>query len=446
MSAGTTRLYHMVTLLESARAAVQRLRSAGHAAYFAGGCVRDQLLGRPVHEYDIATSAEPHEVEALFEKTVPIGKAFGVILVLLGDHPFEVTTFRSEGPYLDGRRPSSVRFTDARTDVSRRDFTINGLLYDPFTGEVLDYVEGRLDLDRRLIRAIGDPRERFEEDRLRMLRAVRFACQLGFAIHPATQTAIRALAPRIADVSQERIREELRKILLSSRRAEGVRLLHALGLLRPILPEVAATEGIPQPPEFHPEGDVWTHTCLALESLVDPSFELAFATLLHDVAKPQTLTVADRIRFHGHAEMGEEMAEAIGRRLRLSADEIDRVRWLVGKHMVFKDVDRMKPANLRRLMAHPYFPELLELHRADRMGGRQDLDVYEKLRSMHLELPPEAKRPQPLLRGEDLIALGLTPGPRFKEILRDVEDGQLEGRLKTRDEALRHVRERWLKP
>ncbi|MBI2933059.1 MAG: CCA tRNA nucleotidyltransferase [Planctomycetes bacterium] len=434
----------MTSLTESARSVVKRLRDAGHGAYFAGGWVRDHLLGRPTQDIDIATSARPDDIERLFEKTVPVGREFGVIRVRKGDCEFEVATFRSDGPYLDGRHPSSVRFTDLRDDVARRDFTINGMMYDPIADQVIDLVGGRDDLARRLVRAIGNPRTRFEEDRLRMLRAVRLACQLDFSIDPETEAAIVALAGRITEVSQERIRDELRKILASPRRADGLERLHQLGLLRHILPEVAAMDGVPQPPEWHPEGDVWTHTRLTMEKLDDePSFELALATLLHDVGKPATLVITDRIRFNGHDKVGEEMSRDIAERLRLSTKQIDHIAWLVGKHMIFKDVPTMRPAKLKRLFAHPLFEDLMRLHRADALGGRGDLTTYETLLRLRREFPPPAHPLPPLVTGDDLIALGLKPGPAFKEILREIEDARLEGRLKTREEALAYLRSRW---
>lgn len=375
---------------------------------------------------------------ALFEHTVPVGAEFGVVAVVLDGHPYQVATFRREGPYLDGRHPSFVEYTDVGADVLRRDFTVNALLYDPLTDAVIDHVGGRADLERRLIRTVGDPTERFLEDRLRMLRAVRFAAELEFTIDPATLGAIGALAPRITDVSAERIRAEFLRLLVAPGRATGVRLLESTGLLKAVLPEVAAIVGVPQPPEFHPEGDVFVHTCLALEHLRAPSPVLAMATLLHDVGKPATLTVSDRIRFHNHAAVGAAMAEAICQRLRLSSAETRAIVTLVADHLRVGDLPAMRPGRAARFLRRPDIDDLLELHRVDCLASHRDLRVYvwavRARREMSAEPPPR------LLTGDDLIALGYRPGPRFAEILEAADDAAAEGELTTRDEARAWVR------
>ncbi|MBI3098641.1 MAG: CCA tRNA nucleotidyltransferase [Planctomycetes bacterium] len=420
--------------------ALQRLRDAGFESWFAGGCVRDRVLGRAAKDIDIATAARPEQVEAIFGRTVAVGRAFGVIRVRIEDSEFEVATFRSDGVYTDGRHPDAVTFSDAKADVQRRDFTINGLLYDPIADCVIDHVGGMTDCEARIIRAIGDPFRRFEEDHLRLLRAVRFACQLGFAIEPATRAAIVERAPAISTVSGERVRDEIRRILESPRRSEGIREMHALGLLRPLLPEVAAMEGVPQPPEFHPEGDVWVHTLLALEKLESPSFVVALAELLHDVGKPVTITHEDRIRFNEHEKAGERMAVDICDRLRLSAAERDHIAWMVGAHMLFKDTPRMRPAKLKRLLAHPGFDDLAEMHRADCLASHGSLGEHERLTKLKRETPPEVLAPPPLVTGHDVLALGIPSGPRVGELLRAVKDAQLEGRLFSREEAMEFLR------
>lgn len=444
-------------LARGAREVVARLRAAGHEALLAGGCVRDLLLGRPIADYDIATGARPEEVQALFARTVPVGIQFGVVIVLLDDpedgapRSYEVATFRTDGPYLDGRHPSRVRFTTPREDALRRDFTINGMFLDPVAGEVIDYVEGRGDLKQGVVAAIGDPAARFEEDKLRMLRAVRFSARLGFPIARPTRAAIRALAPKIRQVSPERIREELVKILTEGGARRGFEMMDALGLLHEILPEIAAMKGVEQPPEFHPEGDVWVHTLMLLEKLdAGASPELALGALLHDVGKPPTFRVAERIRFDGHVEVGVEMTGDILRRLRFPNDTRDRVKDLVGAHMVFADVQKMRPATLKRFLRRPHFDEHLRLHWIDCMSSHERLDAYrfceEKLGEFEAQDAEEALRPKPLLTGKDLIDMGYTPGPRFKEILSAIEDEQLEGRLATREEAEAFARARFSVP
>jgi putative nucleotidyltransferase with HDIG domain len=422
--------------LDTARAITRRLREHGHEAYLAGGCVRDMLLGRPPADYDIATSATPAEVRALFPRTVEVGAEFGVTRVQADDGEYEVATFRSEGPYLDGRHPSSVRYAGPREDALRRDFTVNGLFYDPDTGEVLDLVGGRADLAGRTIRTIGDPAARFAEDRLRMLRAVRQAAELGFEIAPETLEAIGRLREGLRSVSAERIRDELGRVLTGAAPARGLALLRDTGLLPVVLPEVAAEVGVPQPVEFHPEGDVFEHTRLAVGHLRQPSVTLAWATLLHDVGKPQTFERADRIRFNRHDEVGAALARGVMERLRFSRREVDRVVWLVGRHMIFKDLPQMREARLRRLLADEAFPDLLELHRADCLASHGDLSAYEWARAQMARLAQEPPVRARLVTGHDLLALGLAPGPRLGEILRAVEDAQLEGRVRTREEAL----------
>jgi poly(A) polymerase len=423
--------------LQTALEIVGRLVAAGFDAYLAGGSVRDMLLGRAPVDYDIATAARPDQIQALFPRTVDVGAAFGVIRVLEPDGEYEVATFRTEGAYLDGRHPSSIRFATAREDVMRRDFTINGLLYDPRAHRVLDFVGGRADLDARIIRTIGDPEARFTEDRLRMLRVVRLATELDFEIAADVLAALRRLAPRVDDVSPERIRDELVRIVAGPDPARALGLLRETGLLQVILPEVAAEIGVPQPEAFHPEGDVFEHTRLAMAHLKVPSVTLAMATLLHDIGKPPTFERArDRIRFSHHDEVGAALARTIMERLRFSRREVDRVVALVGRHMVFKDVMQMRESKLRRLIASEEFPELLELHRADCAASHGDLTACAKVEALVEQLAGAAPVPPPLISGRDVLALGLMPGPRVGEILRRVENARLDGEIQTRDEAL----------
>jgi len=421
---------------ETAVEIVKRLRGAGFETYLAGGCVRDRLLGRAPADYDIATAATPGEVEAVFPRTVEVGAAFGVIRVLADDGEYEVATFRTEGPYLDGRHPASVRFATATEDVARRDFTINGLLFDPETGQIIDLVGGRDDLAARRIVTIGDPETRFGEDRLRMLRAVRLAAELGFEIDPDAASAVRRLARRIVEVSPERIRDELVRVVTGPDPGRALGLLQATGLLDAVLPEVAAEVGVPQPEEFHPEGDVFTHTRLALAALRDPSTTVAMATLLHDIGKPPTLVRADRIRFPHHDEVGAAMARVVMERLRFPRRDTDRVVFLVGRHMVFKDIRQMREAKVRRLLAEEAFPELLELHRADCAASHKDFSIYEWVRAFVDRLAGEPPLPPPLITGRDVTALGLPPSPRVGQVLRTVENARLDGEIRTRDEAL----------
>jgi len=394
------------------------------------------LLGRPPADYDIATSATPEQVQALFTRTIPVGAAFGVIRVTADDGEYEVATFRAEGPYLDGRHPSSVRYATAREDAVRRDFTVNGLFFDPETSEVLDLVGGRADLAARTIRTIGDPAARFAEDHLRMLRAVRQAAELGFAIAAETLEALRQLRGGLAGVSPERVRDELIRIVAGPDPRRGLALLRDTGLLEVVLPEVAAEIGVPQPEQFHPEGDVFEHTQLALGHLRAPSVTLAMATLLHDVGKPETFTRADRIRFDRHDEVGAAIGRRVMERLRFSRRDVDRVAALVERHMIFKDLPQMREARRRRLFADEAFPELLELHRVDCEASHGDLSTYAWIRQRLAELAGEPAAPSRLITGDDLLALGLAPGPRIGAILQCVEDARLEGQVRTREEAL----------
>ncbi len=425
---------------QEAAEVVERLRQAGYQAYFVGGCVRDLVMGRDPKDYDVATDATPDDVLRLFPQALAVGAQFGVVLVPGAAGNCEVATFRSDGRYLDGRHPAEVRYArTAQEDVRRRDFTINGLLYDPREGRVLDYVGGCADLEARRLRTIGDPVERFREDHLRMLRAVRFAARFEFQLDPAAAAAIRELAPRIREVSAERVRDEILKILTEGHARRGFELLDDTQLLAEVLPEVKALQGVRQPPEFHPEGDVWTHTLLMLERLRNPTPTLALGVLLHDVGKPPTFSVRERIRFDGHAEVGAKMAEEICRRWRLSTRDTGRVVELVRHHMRFKDFPSMRRSTQLRFLRREGFEEHLELHRLDCLASHGDLSTYELVRRMLEETPSEVIKPAPLLRGDDLIALGYKPGPAFKTILQAVEDAQLEGKIQTREQALELV-------
>jgi len=440
---------------DAAAAIALRLREAGYQAYFAGGCVRDMLLGIPPKDYDVATSATPDEVVALFAKTFTVGAHFGVVLVVEQDVATEVATLRSDGAYSDGRRPDAVRFSaDGREDVLRRDFTINGMLLDPVIYEetknavaaTLDYVGGRDDLAAGVVRAIGDASLRFAEDKLRMLRAVRFAARFGFVIEEKTFAAIRAHAAEIHAVSTERVREELTRMLTEGSARTAFELLDVCGLLKEVLPEVVKMHGVQQPPQFHPEGDVWVHTMLLLEQLpAGCSAPLAWAALLHDVGKPATFTPPsspdDRIRFNGHVEVGVRMAEAICARLRFSNEETAQISSLVKNHMRFGDVREMKESTLKRFLRLENFAEHLALHRMDCMAAHGDLSLYNFACDAYEQHPEEAVRPVLLLTGRELIAAGYAPGSRFKEMIAFAEDAQLEGRVHTTEEALALVRE-----
>jgi poly(A) polymerase len=426
-----------------ARKLAARLREEGHIAYFAGGCVRDMVRGLPPKDYDIATDARPDVVERLFPRTYAVGAHFGVIIVLENDFQFEVATFRSDEAYIDGRHPTAVHFSSPEEDAQRRDFTINGMFYDPVAEKVIDFVGGQADIAAKLVRAIGEPAQRFAEDRLRMLRAVRFATVLDYQIDTETWDALLANADSIHEISAERIRDELVRIFLSPNRGRGWDLLDTSGLMRAILPEIEVMKGCEQPEQFHPEGDVFKHTRLMLDFLPkEVSVPLVFAVLFHDVGKPGTATVDEtgRIRFSGHDRLGAEMTEEIMRRLRFSGAEIEATVEMVRQHMVFKDAPKMRVARLKRFMARPTFEEELELHRIDCQGSHRMLDNYEFLLRKREEFANEPIIPPPLVRGEDLIALGLRPGPRFGEILEAVETRQLEGSLRTREEALEWVK------
>lgn len=420
----------------NARSIVARLKEAGHTAYFVGGCVRDWLLKQPVKDYDIATSARPDDVLALFPKAKLVGAHFGVVLV--GN--VEVATYRSDGVYIDGRHPGEVHFeTDPAMDAARRDFTINGMFQDPETGNVLDFVGGQADLAAGLIRAIGNPAERFQEDHLRMLRAVRFAARLNFAIEPQTLDAIRKLAPRIHTIAAERVRDELTRMLTEGAPRRAIELLDETGLLIEVLPEVKAFQGVEQPPQFHPEGDVWIHVLIMLDLLQKPSATLAWGVLLHDVGKPGTFQRLDRIRFNGHVELGVKIAQRILRRFRFSNEDTEQILALVQNHMRFGDVHRMKESTLKRFFRLPHFDEHLELHRADCMSSHAMLDNYGFAKAKFETMPPESVKPPRLLTGADLIEAGWKPGPEFRRILDQVEDAQLESRIKTKEEAFQYA-------
>ena len=434
---------------------VQTLRQHGFQAYLVGGCVRDLLLQREPKDYDVATGATPQQVMQIFPETYAVGVQFGVVLVPVpnavaasGEAPpksqaVEVATFRSDIGYSDGRHPDEVRFSrDPREDVARRDFTINGMLLDPVTDEVLDYVGGRDDLRTGIVRTIGDPKQRFAEDKLRMLRAIRFAARFEYTVDPVTLAAIRKLASQIEVVSRERVRDELTRMLTEGHARRAFLLLDETGLLPHVLPEISAMNGVQQPAQFHPEGDVFVHTMLLLENLPRScSMTLAWGALLHDVGKPATFRVApDRIRFDKHVEVGVKISEDICRRLRFSNHETEQILSLVDNHMRFGDATRMKQSTLKRFLRLPKFDEHMALHRADCLASHRNLATYEFIRQKREEIPPETIRPRPLITGEDLIAQGHAPGPRFREILNAVEDAQLEGRLPSRDAALEFVR------
>jgi poly(A) polymerase len=460
--------------LASALRIVATLRNAGHEAYFAGGCVRDLLLGREPADYDVAASATPDVVLKMFPRTFAVGAHFGVVLVRdeSGDagegedsaprQTIEVATFRSDGAYSDGRHPDQVRYTlSAAEDAQRRDFTINGLLLDPLRGggaldklfddaktlrsAVLDHVGGLADLDAGVLRAIGEPARRFQEDQLRLLRAVRFAARFGFEIEPATLAAIRSLASRIHAVSRERVRDELTKMLTEGRARRAFELLDSTGLLAEVLPEIARMKGVAQPPQFHPEGDVWTHTLLLLEQLQPGcSATLAWGALLHDVGKPPTFRIApDRIRFDNHVDVGVAMGAEICRRFRFSNDESRQIVALIENHMRFGDAPRMKASTLKRFFRLDRFDEHLALHRMDCLGAHRNLDIWSFVRERYEATPEEVVRPKLLLTGRELIAAGYAPGPQFNQMLHAMEDAQLEGSISTAEEAMALVRERF---
>lgn len=451
---------------EAALTIARRLRELGHVAYFAGGCVRDLLLGIDPHDFDVATSATPSEVQAAFPRTESVGAHFGVVLVIepvWGERTAtEVATFRNDGAYSDGRRPDAVRFSlDPREDVLRRDFTINGLLLDVIDYEegdrlqdcVRDFVGGQVDLERKLVRAIGDAAMRFAEDKLRMLRAIRFAARLDFAIESRTMAAIQEQAGSIAQVSAERVRDELTKILTEGGARRGFELLDESGLLREILPEVTRMKGVEQPPQYHPEGDVWTHTLMLLDHLPKAaSPTLAWGMLLHDIGKPATFTPpdparpGDRIRFNGHVEIGVAVARTILLRLRFSNDDMEQILALIKHHMQFGDVTKMKQSTLKRFLRLPKFDEHLALHRADSLSSHGALGMYDFAKQHFDEMGEEQIKPRLLLDGGALIAAGYKPGPHFREMLVAAEDAQLEGVVSTPEAALRFVEDRFGPP
>ena len=425
----------------------RRLQQAGHTAYFAGGCVRDELLGLDPHDYDIATSAKPTEVQQLFPHTQAVGAHFGVILVMEHGRAFEVATFRSDHEYIDGRRPEMVTFSTPEEDAARRDFTINGMFHDPVADKFIDFVGGQADLKFRIMRAIGDPVARFREDKLRLLRAIRFAARFGYEIDPATWDAIKAHAADIHAVSAERIREELVKIFAHANRVRGFDLLDQSGLLKEILPEIEALKGCEQPAQFHPEGDVFVHTRAMLELLPsDAPVAVALSVLFHDIGKPPTFRYhadEDRIRFSGHDRVGAEMTERVMERLRFSRADIERTVQAVRQHMVFKDVRNMRTAKLKRFMAREGFDEELELHRVDCLSSHGALDNYDFLKTKAEEFANEPLIPPPLVTGHDLMALGWKPGPHFGPILEAVQTAQLEGTLSTTEEAINWVKKNY---
>jgi poly(A) polymerase len=424
----------------AARAVVRQLRAAGFRAYFAGGCVRDRLRGEQPTDFDVATDASAEAVTQLFRRTVPVGAQFGVVLVLIDDHPIEVASFRTDAEYVDGRRPVSVRPATPEEDARRRDFTINGMFCDPDSGEVLDYVGGQADLAAKVIRAIGAPAERFNEDRLRMLRAVRLAARLGYTIDPETMAAIRAHAAAITGIAWERIGEEIVRILVEADARRGFALLDESGLLPHVLPEVAALKGVEQSPDYHPEGDVFTHTLLLLAQLRAPSETLALGALLHDIAKPECAARrGERITFYGHAEVGAQRAVAICQRLRRSRPVWERVEYLVRHHLRLVHAPQMRRSTLRRFLAEPGIDELLELARIDALASHGDLSAYRFCLDARARLGDEPARPAPLLRGRDLLALGYPRGPLYTQILQAVEEQQLEGELTTPEDALAWV-------
>ncbi len=446
-----------------------QLREAGHEAYLAGGCVRDLLLGREPKDFDVATSARPDTVLGLFQQTFAVGAKFGVVLVVEGNDEerivTEVATFRSDGAYADGRRPDVVRYTNtAEEDVRRRDFTINGLMLDPFKllsvegaeaqaaagrstkqerirAAVLDYVDGLKDLETGIVRAIGNAAQRFEEDQLRLLRAVRFAARFGFEIEPATKAAMREAAPKIATISRERVRDELTRMLTEGHARQAFELLDETGLLMEVLPEIAAMKGVEQPPQYHPEGDVWTHTLLLLERLeAGCPLTLAWGALLHDVGKPPTYTKSDRVRFNGHVEVGVAMGAEICRRFRFSNDETRMILALINNHMRFADAPKMKTSTLKRFFRMENFEQHLALHKLDCLAASGNLDHWNFARERFYSMTEEAVKPKLLLTGRELIAAGYKPGAEFKKMLRAAEDAQLEGTITTTEEALALVR------
>lgn len=429
---------------------ISRLRQNGFETYFVGGCVRDFIRGVTPGDYDIVTSAKPDDVIALFERTVPVGAKFGVVMVIEGGHPFEVATFRSDDVYEDGRRPTRIHYASVKEDVLRRDFTVNGLLMDPINGEITDYVGGREDIQYKILRTIGDPVLRFNEDYLRMLRAIRFAANLDFTLDEAAKTAIASNAPRILSVSAERIQDELNKILTRGGARRGFELLSETGLLREILPEVGEMRGVEQPPRFHPEGDVWEHTLIMLDTLSSETAPgtnpmLAWAALLHDVGKPLTRTEDEKgVHFYGHVKWGETIASNILNRLRFSRVQRQIILDLIHQHMVFMNVQKMRKARLKRFLRMPDFDLHLQLHRLDCLASHGMLDHYDFCRDQLQRMEPEDLQPPRLLTGDDLVKMGFEPGKMMGVMLRTLEEEQLEGRILTREQAIEFVQRRWM--
>ena len=419
---------------------LRELRSRGHEAYFVGGSVRDLLLKKNPKDFDIASSATPAQVQKIFKKTVPVGAQFGVVLVMEGGDPFEIATFRTDEGYVDGRHPTGVRFTDAREDALRRDFTVNGLFYDPLKRQVMDWVDGQKDLRKKVIRAIGNPDRRFNEDKLRMLRAVRFASVLGFKIESKTLASIKEHCKKISAVSHERVRDELVKMFTGPNPAQALTLLDQTGLLKEVLPEVARMKGVAQPRAFHPEGDVFRHTLLLMKQLKRPSVVLAFGCLLHDIGKPATFRRSDRIRFNGHDRVGARITEKILMRLRFSNDLKEQIVACVDGHMRFKDVKEMRKSTLKKFMQRGTFETELEQHRIDCLASHGDLSNWRFLRKKVRSLSKEEIKPLPLLNGRDLLSLGFKEGPQIGKILRALEEQQLEGHILNREEALAWVK------
>jgi len=437
----------MPNLLKAAQKIAQTLQQAGHTCYFTGGCVRDSLLNTPPNDYDIATSATPKQVRKLFPKSDSIGAHFGVILVRVHGLAFEVATFRTDGTYTDKRRPNSVTFSSPQEDASRRDFTVNGLFQEPLTGEIIDFVNGSADIDQKIIRAIGNPVDRFQEDALRLMRAIRFATKLDFEIEPATWDAICENAHLLGHIAAERIQAELNQILLHKDRARGLDLMVQSGLIRHCIPEVLDLQGCEQPPQFHPEGDVYVHTKIMLNMLSgEPSLELCLAVLLHDIGKPSTYSYnpeEDRIRFSGHDQVGAEMAEVILKRLKYSNKTIEEVCAMVKNHMNFMNVRFMKTSKVKRFMARPTYQQEMELHRVDCGSSNGITENYDFLRAKEQEFAAEPLIPPPLISGKDLISLGYPPGPDFKPIIEAIQNEQLEGKLSTKEQAIAWLSENY---
>ena len=426
----------MASALDTAVEVVRRLNARGFRALLAGGCVRDLQLGLAPRDYDVATDADPQQVIDIFQNTRPVGAHFGVVEVRLAGHSFEVARFRRDLGYSDGRHPDAVEFAGEAEDARRRDFTVNGMFWDPMTDRVLDYVGGLADIERKTIRTIGTAEDRFTEDRLRMMRAVRLGCRLHWRIDAATFGAIRRSSADLAEVSVERVRDEFVRILTEGGAPLGVRWLIDSGLMNGVAPEVLELDGVPQPPEYHPEGDVLTHTLIMLGLMRNPSPGLAMAVLLHDVGKPRTFRRADRIRFDNHAAVGAQVTDEICRRLRFSGEATRHIVRLVADHHRFMHVRQMRASRLKRFLRLERFDEHLELHRVDCMSSHRNLENYHFCRQALATLDPEEIRPEPLITGRDLIKLGYTPGPAFKAVLRAVEDGQLDGRVRDRESAL----------